>query len=235
MKTRRCSAGSARSRSSARARRVSDAERTRLVRTALDDRDYTVRYDALARLDPARDRRPTAAGRSPRRSAITSLHLVLAAIDALGDRCVAGDEAEPLTGRLLGELRTPPDIGSWHREAHALVAAAKRTPERAAMAMAAFRTHNVWQVRMYAARAAEPLKDVFTLQKLAYDDNDNVREAALMPLQRLAGRRQRAGLHRRARTERLSAGAHRGHRLEGPRHGQVRARGAGRRARAHHR
>ena len=55
------------------------------------------------------------------------------------------------------------------------------------MAMGAFRTHNVWQVRMYAARAAEPLKDIFTLQKLAYDDNDNVREAALMPLQRLAG------------------------------------------------
>ena len=55
------------------------------------------------------------------------------------------------------------------------------------MAMPAFRTHNVWQVRMYAARAAEPLKDVFTLQKLAYDDNDNVREATLVPLQRLAG------------------------------------------------
>ena len=128
-----------------------------------------------------------AAGRSRRRSADQSLHLVLAAIDALGDRCVAGDEAEALTARLLGELRTPPDIGSWHREAHALVAVAKRAPDRAAMAMGAFRTHNVWQVRMYAARAAEPLKDVFTLEKLAYDDNDNVREAALVPLQRLAG------------------------------------------------
>src|SRR4029453_6991458 len=73
------------------------------------------------------------------------------------------------------------------REAHGLVAAAKRAPDRAAMAMPAFRTHNVWQVRMYAARAAEPLKDQFTLEKLAYDDNDNVREAALVPLQRVVG------------------------------------------------
>ncbi len=165
---------------------LSDEERTRLVRTALEDRDYTVRYDALR----AWIRRETTAnGCGPIAEALgdQSLHLALAAIDALGDRCLAGDEAEPLTGRLIAELRTPPDVGSWHREAHALVAAAKRTPERAAMALGAFRTHNVWQVRMYAARAAEPLKDVFTLQKLAYDDNDNVREAALMPLQRLAG------------------------------------------------
>jgi cyclophilin family peptidyl-prolyl cis-trans isomerase len=165
---------------------VSDEDRTRLVRVALEDRDWTVRYDALR----AWVRRETAAnGCGPIADGLadSSAHLVLAAIDALADRCVTGDEAEPLTGRLVSELRTPPDVGSWHREAHALVAAAKRAPERAALAMPAFRTHNLWQVRMYAARAAEPLKDLFTLEKLAYDDNDNVREAALMPLQRLAG------------------------------------------------
>jgi cyclophilin family peptidyl-prolyl cis-trans isomerase len=165
---------------------VSDGDRTRLVGVALGDRDYTVRYDALR----AWVRRETAAnGCGPVAAALgdESLHLVLAAIDALAEHCLTGEEAEPLTARLLAELRTPPDIGSWHREAHALVALAKRLPERAAMAMPAFRTHNLWQVRMYAARAAEPLKDVFTLQKLAYDDNDNVREAALVPLQRLTG------------------------------------------------
>lgn len=163
---------------------VTDAERTRLVRVALDDRDYTVRYDGLR----AWVRRETTAnGCAPIAEALQdeSLHLSLAAIDALGDKCTSGAEAEPLTMRLLAELRTPPDIGSWHREAHALVAIAKRVPERAAMSMSAFRTHNVWQVRMYAARAADVLKDLVTLQKLAYDDDDNVREAALMPLQRL--------------------------------------------------
>jgi cyclophilin family peptidyl-prolyl cis-trans isomerase len=165
---------------------ISNEERTRLVLAALDDRDYSVRYDALR----AWVRRETTSnGCRPIADALSdeSLHLALAAIDALADRCLNGEEAELLTMRLAGELRTPPDIGSWHREAHALVAAAKRVPDRAANALPAFRTHNVWQVRMYAARAAEPLKDVFTLQKLAYDDNDNVREAALVPLQRLVG------------------------------------------------
>jgi cyclophilin family peptidyl-prolyl cis-trans isomerase len=165
---------------------VTGAERTALIRQALDDRDWTVRFDALR----AWIRRETEAdGCGPITAALgdDSLHLVLAAIDALSDRCVTGEEAETLTTRLLSELRTPPDIGSWHREAHALVAAAKRVPERAAMAIPAFRTHNLWQVRMYAARAADPLKDVATLEKLAYDDNDNVREATLVPLQRIAG------------------------------------------------
>ena len=165
---------------------VTGADRTSLVRVALEDRDWTVRYDALR----AWIRRETEAnGCGPISDALadSSLHLVLAAIDALGDRCVSGEEAEPLTVRLVSELRTPPDVGSWHREAHALTAAAKRAPDRAAIAMPTFRTHNVWQVRMYAARAAEPLKDVFTLEKLAYDDNDNVREATLLPLQRLVG------------------------------------------------
>ena len=165
---------------------VTGVDRTNLVRTALGDRDWTVRYDALR----AWIRRETEAnGCGPIANALSdsSQHLALAAIDALADRCVTGDEADPLSARLVSELRTPPDIGSWHREAHALVAAAKRAPDRAAMAMPAFRTHNVWQVRMYAARAAEPLKDEFTLEKLAYDDNDNVREAALVPLQRIVG------------------------------------------------
>jgi cyclophilin family peptidyl-prolyl cis-trans isomerase len=165
---------------------VTGLDRTRLVRTALDDRDWTVRYDALR----AWIRRETEAnGCGPIAGALSdpSMHLVLAAIDALADRCLAGDEGEQLTGRLVNELRTPPDAGSWHREAHALVAAARRVPDRAAIAMPAFRTHTVWQIRMYAARAAEPLADLFTLEKLAYDEHDNVREAALLPLQRLAG------------------------------------------------
>jgi peptidyl-prolyl cis-trans isomerase B (cyclophilin B) len=165
---------------------VTGTDRTHLVRAALEDRDWTVRYDGLR----AWIRRETEAnGCGPIADALSdsSMHLVLAAIDALADRCTTGDEGEQLTARLVSELRTPPDVGSWHREAHALVAAARRAPDRAAMAMQAFRTHNVWQVRMYAAKAAEPLKDLFTLEKLAYDDNDNVREATLIPLQRLAG------------------------------------------------
>ena len=74
---------------------------------------------------------------------------------------------------------------TWHREAHAFVALAKRAPDRAAMAMEAFTAHPSWWVRMYAARAAAAAGDVLRLDKLAYDANDNVREAALGPLRRL--------------------------------------------------
>jgi cyclophilin family peptidyl-prolyl cis-trans isomerase len=51
--------------------------------------------------------------------------------------------------------------------------------------MSAFSSHPIWQVRMYAARAAAAIDDLATLEKLAYDGNDNVREAALGPLRRL--------------------------------------------------
>ena len=44
--------------------------------------------------------------------------------------------------------------------------------------------HQRWQVRMYAARA-RPRSDAQTLEKLASDDNDNVREATLEPLGKL--------------------------------------------------
>jgi len=65
------------------------------------------------------------------------------------------------------------------------VALAKRSPEKAAPAMAAFAAHPVWWVRMYAAGAAAAAGDLVHLEKLAYDTNDNVREAALGPWRRL--------------------------------------------------
>ncbi len=152
-----------------------------LVR-ALTDRSVLVRYEALRayvrRVAPARGcARVLDATTDP------SLHVVLAALDALGDLCE--DDAN-VTIRLTVEARTPPTIGSWHREAHALVALAKRAPGPAAIAMPAFRTHPVWEVRMYAAKAAAAMGDVATLERLAFDPHDNVREAALAPLQHFA-------------------------------------------------
>ena len=84
----------------------------------------------------------------------------------------------------MAEARTPAGL-TWHREAHAFVALAKRSPERATMSMEAFASHPNWWVRMYAARAAAAAGDEVRLNKLAYDTNDNVREAALGPLRRL--------------------------------------------------
>jgi cyclophilin family peptidyl-prolyl cis-trans isomerase len=51
--------------------------------------------------------------------------------------------------------------------------------------MEGFSSHPEPFVRMYAARAAAAMKDIPRLEKLAYDANDNVREAALEPLRRL--------------------------------------------------
>ncbi|MBA2303384.1 MAG: peptidylprolyl isomerase [Acidobacteria bacterium] len=113
-----------------------------------------------------------------------SEHVVLAALDALGDAC-GGDEKA--ANRLIGEARTPPDRGSWRRESHALVALAKRSPANLAIPLLSHSRHNTWQVRMYAARAAAAANEIATLERLAYDDHDNVREATLMPLKRLKG------------------------------------------------
>ena len=77
-------------------------------------------------------------------------HVALLAIDSLGN--CAGDE--DVVNRLMGEARTPPNIGSWRRESHALVSLAKRSPGRLEVPMISHSRHVVWQVRMYAARAA---------------------------------------------------------------------------------
>src|SRR6185503_14724982 len=47
--------------------------------------------------------------------------------------------------------------------------------------------HPRWQVRMYAARAAAATDEVSALERLAFDPDDNVREATLAPLRRLKG------------------------------------------------
>lgn len=155
--------------------------RTELTRTALADASPLVRYEALR----VWTRRETPAhGCGPILDALAdkSPHVALAAIDALSERCL---EEDAVTTRLVSEARTPPTIGDWQREAHAFLALARRSPDRAAMSMTAFVSHHVWQVRMYAARAAATMKDVVSLDRLAYDAHDNVREATLVALRTL--------------------------------------------------
>jgi cyclophilin family peptidyl-prolyl cis-trans isomerase len=157
--------------------------RTELIRDALKDRDAAVRYDALRAWARSETK---AEGCGPIVAALSdsSTAMILAAIDALAERC---REDEAITARLAGELVAPPNGGHWQREAHALEAMARRDPERAAAAMPAFSRHLTWQVRMYAARAAALLRDSETLALLAYDVNDNVRHTAMPALYRLKG------------------------------------------------
>jgi cyclophilin family peptidyl-prolyl cis-trans isomerase/HEAT repeat protein len=155
--------------------------RNAVLYRALSDPSALVRYEAVrgyARISSAES------GCRPLLAALgdSSPHVALAAIDALGEACLDDESA---TTRLTSELHSPPTMGSWHREAHALVAMAKRDPARATLAMPAFASHEVWQVRMYAARAAAAMKDVETLKRLAADRDDNVADAALQPLHTL--------------------------------------------------
>ena len=160
---------------------ITGPDRAGYLRKGLDDRSYFVRLEALRgylRHQASVD------GCLPIAEMLNdpSEHVVLAAIDALGDTC-AGDENA--LNRLIGEARTPPGVGSWRREAHALVALARRSPAHLEIPLLSHARHNRWQVRMYAARAAAVANEASTLERLAFDENDNVREATLMALKRL--------------------------------------------------
>jgi cyclophilin family peptidyl-prolyl cis-trans isomerase/HEAT repeat protein len=175
-------------------------ERLEFIQTALQDRSPAVRVEAVRAW--AR-RAATEHGCAPLVTALSdsSLHVVLAALDVLGDQC---KEDELLTTRLTSEARTPPGVGRWQREAHAFVALAKRSPERAAIGMAFFARHDNPYVRVYAARAAAAMNDIDTLRRLAADPDDNVVEAALPPIRRRLGADSDdvfiAALDRRSRT-----------------------------------
>lgn len=161
---------------------VTEDERTRLLSTLLSDSSLIVRVEAV-RAWTRTETATNGCGRLLDTLRDRDLPVVLVAIDALGDAC---KDDQNVTDWLTAEVRTPPQI-AWHREAHALVALAKRAPDRAAIAMTAFVPHQVWQVRLYAARAAVIMKDVPSLERLAADPNPNVREATLARLRLLKG------------------------------------------------
>src|SRR5262249_27688751 len=101
---------------------ITAEEQIDLIRDYLGDRSFMVRLEAVrgwARR-AVRDH-----GCQPLLDALNddSLHVVLAALDALADSCTKDDA---ITDRLVSESRTPPPQGSWQRQAHAFVAMAKR-------------------------------------------------------------------------------------------------------------
>ena len=76
---------------------------------------------------------------------------------------------------------------NWHHAAHAVVSLARISKDDALPRLERFATHPTWQVRMYAARAAGRSARSTTLRRLAGDDADNVREAALAELRTASG------------------------------------------------
>jgi cyclophilin family peptidyl-prolyl cis-trans isomerase/HEAT repeat protein len=111
------------------------------------------------------------------------VHVVLLAFDELA-RCREDADVRVLERAVidLSEAGTP---RGWHKAAHAIVALATAAPDRGRSALPQFVDSKNWPLRMYAARAAAALKDQATLERLAGDDNERVKEAAIDGLRAL--------------------------------------------------
>ena len=153
------------------------ADRT-VLSGGLDDPAAMVRLEAL-RGNRSCDRTIAAA-------ADRDVHVALAALDQLA-RCGSSADAVSLLEHAVDDLSDAGSLREWHRAAHALVALASAAAERGAAKLPQFTGSSIWQLRMYAARAAAALTDRVALEKLATTDaDDNVREAAVEGLTRVA-------------------------------------------------
>ena len=76
---------------------------------------------------------------------------------------------------------------SWHAAAHGLTALARIAPADARVLLPRVATSRIATLRVYAARAAATLSDTATLRRLAGDTDDNVKEASIDGLARVAG------------------------------------------------
>jgi cyclophilin family peptidyl-prolyl cis-trans isomerase len=113
-------------------------------------------------------------------------HVALLALDQLG-ACGAAPDAVAALERSVTDLSDAAAPRGWHRAAHGVVALAAAAPPRAAVLLPQLTGSPIWQVRMYAARAAAELKDRAVLDRLAADADDNVSETAVEGLRKLAG------------------------------------------------
>ena len=150
---------------------------------ALADTSHLVRVEAVRALSERVDGSQACAElvallRDP------STHVVLEAIDRLAG-CPPETALAPLDSLVLRADSV--STHDWHRTAHGLVTMAGVSPFTARRRLPAFSAHPVWQMRMYAARAAARLELVPGLLALAGDEHWNVREAAIGGLAPLVG------------------------------------------------
>jgi cyclophilin family peptidyl-prolyl cis-trans isomerase/HEAT repeat protein len=152
--------------------------REAVVAKGLADTNPRVRFEALQTYGRAFQK----ASCEPVLAAVrdSNPHVSLLAIDLLGNGCPAAQSPVGTLQALTEVLTQRPT--AWHIPAHALVALAKTAPAEGRKALPRYMTHSIWQVRMYAARAAGALAALDELDQLARDPHDNVREAALNEL-----------------------------------------------------
>jgi cyclophilin family peptidyl-prolyl cis-trans isomerase len=153
-----------------------------------NDRDVTQAEDQQSPgPEPPPSLRSQACDGAVRASRDPDPHVALVALDSLAD-CSASADAVMLLERTVKDPSQIAAARSWHRGAHAIVALAAASPEKAAENLNQFVGSTIWQARMYGARAAATLKDRARLETLARDTDDNVREAAIEGLRAVVGR-----------------------------------------------
>jgi cyclophilin family peptidyl-prolyl cis-trans isomerase/HEAT repeat protein len=111
-------------------------------------------------------------------------HVSLLAIDLLGNGCTENDEA---VGRLFTIADRWDGVSSWQRPAHALVSLAMMDATFVEPLLTRFAENESQWVRTYSAHAATEAGLLPPLERLASDRVDNVRQAAVSGLSRLAG------------------------------------------------
>ena len=171
-------------RAASNSRRGSSEVAADVLRQGLADTAPMVRLEALRAL-PGHD-----LGLNACEAAIGAVrdpdpHMALAGLDQLAG-CSSAD-AVALLEQTVDDLSQAGSARGWHRAAHGIVALASASPERAAAALPQFTRSRIGHLRMYAARAAAVLEDRATLETLATDADDNVKEAAIDGLRVVAG------------------------------------------------
>lgn len=115
----------------------------------------------------------------------------LHAADLVDAECAADTS---IVNLLYGWARAVPSTAtrtrggvSWHPAAHAIVALARVAPTSARALLPPLAESRIPWLRVYAARAGTVLDDTVALRSLARDENDNVKEAAIDGLAKVAG------------------------------------------------
>lgn len=165
-------------------RAMEGAERHARLAAALTDQSAMVRVEALRGLGTAG---ADGADCTPLIVALDdpAMRVRLMAVDVLSERCAGEGAVDARLDELVGAGDYSAD--AWHLPAHALVALAGRDATRAAAHLAVAQRSPVWQVRMYAARAAEVIGASDVLRTLAADPNPNVAQAAVAGLASVDG------------------------------------------------
>ncbi|MGE3958010.1 MAG: peptidylprolyl isomerase [Vicinamibacterales bacterium] len=155
-----------------------------VIARGLNDPAMMVRTEALRTLR-LRDAR-SVCGPALTSASDPDTSVAMVAIDQLAGCAGTAGVIEYLTASVadLGDAEVP---RNWHRAAHALVAMATAAPEQARTVLPRFTGAKVWQLRMYAARAAAILRERQALEGLTRDSDDNVVEAAIVGLSAVAG------------------------------------------------